>query len=155
MILFGWGHTMTRVFGPTFNYLCNHCHNEEYWILSRITTWFTLFFIPVFPYTVKYFLACPICQYGVELNSEQIEKIRPLAEINQLLLEGEITQEEYQTKVASLNGEKFPQKSTVAVEEVQALPTSTNDLKYCSECGKEVVREIKFCGNCGAHVAAV
>ena len=69
--IFGWGRQLKKKFGPVFKKMCSHCHNEDYWIFLRISTWFTLFFIPVIPYSWKYFLACPICEYGVYLKPAQ------------------------------------------------------------------------------------
>lgn len=152
MIIFGWGHTMVRNFGPAFRQHCNHCNNEEYWVLTRIMTWFTLFFIPVFPYSIKYFLSCPICQYGLTLEGEQIEKIKPLAEANQLLIDGKISEAEYRTKMNQLNGAAA---TPVEAEVVQpkALVSPDQKVGFCSECGAKVTDEIKFCGNCGIKVA--
>src|SRR3990167_6580332 len=98
MIIFGWGHQTIKNFGPTFKNHCSHCNNEEYWTLTRHTTWFTLFFIPIIPYSVKYFLSCPICQYGITLDNKQVEQIKPIAEANQLLIDGKITEVEYKNK---------------------------------------------------------
>jgi len=44
-IIFGWGRQSIKSIGVVFKNLCSHCHNEEYWIMTRIVTWFTLFFI--------------------------------------------------------------------------------------------------------------
>jgi len=55
MIIFGWGHQTIKNIGPTFKNHCSHCNNEDYWTLTKYTTWFTLFFIPVIPYSIKYF----------------------------------------------------------------------------------------------------
>lgn len=155
MIIFGWGHQMIKNFGPTFRHHCNHCNNDEYWVLTRIMTWFTLFFIPVFPYEIKYFLSCPICQYGLTLKKEQIDEIKPLAEANQLLVDGKITKEEYQNKINLLNSNQTQQISAPAdVKEVEHWVVSDNALlSFCADCGKELTKDIKFCGNCGVQVA--
>ena len=154
MIIFGWGHQMIKNFGPTFRSLCDHCNNEEYWVLTRIMTWFTLFFIPIFPYEIKYFITCPICRYGVELNREQIDKIKPLAEANQLLVDGKMKKEEYQTKLNSLDNNKPPSiETSTEVRDIEHKTLNNDDnLSFCSNCGKEVLEEIKFCGNCGTQI---
>ena len=146
---------MIKNFGPTFRRLCNHCNNEEYWVLTRIMTWFTLFFIPVFPYEIKYFLTCPICQYGVKLDRAQIDEIKPLAEANQLLVDGKITKEEYQAKINLLNGNS-PQQIEAPAKSIEVEHKVLNDaaaLSFCADCGKELTKEIKFCGNCGVQVS--
>ena len=40
-------------------------------------TWFTLFFIPVIPYEIKFFLTCPICQYGINRDTAQFHELKP------------------------------------------------------------------------------
>lgn len=152
MIIFGWGHQTTKNFGPTFKNHCNHCNNDEYWVLTRIMTWFTLFFIPVFPYSIKYFLSCPICQYGLTLDSKQIEQIKPIAEANQLLIDGKITEAEYKTQINQLEGGAPVHVEAETVEQ-KVLSGGNEDTSFCSECGTKVTKEIKFCGNCGVKVS--
>lgn len=148
MIIFGWGHQTTKNFGPTFKNHCSHCNNDEYWVLTRIMTWFTLFFIPVFPYSIKYFLSCPICQYGLTLDSKQTDEIKPIAVANQLLIDGKISESEYNIRVNQLgNGE--PAQTEAKVVETKALGGSSDNLVFCSECGTSITKEVKFCGNCG------
>ena len=152
MIIFGWGHQTTKNFGPTFKNHCSHCNNEEYWILNRIMTWFTLFFIPVFPYSIKYFLSCPICQYGLTLDSKQIEQIKPIAEANQLLIDGKITEAEYKVQMSQLDSGS-PTLIEAKTIEPKALSGGNENISFCSECGTEVTKEIKFCGNCCVKVS--
>ena len=157
-IFFGWGHTTKKLFGPVFKQVCNHCHNEEYWVLTRVRVWFTLFFIPVIPYENKYFLSCPICEYGLTLNPEQIRQLRPLAETNQLLVSGSISQTEYGSRIQALNGgETNPTQEEVSVRDVEVeTQTSEQDnqpRQFCSECGNKVIAEAKFCGKCGTSTS--
>jgi hypothetical protein len=39
-------------------------------------TWFTLFFIPVIPYSSKYCITCPNCGSYEELSKEEFERIK-------------------------------------------------------------------------------
>ncbi len=146
MIIFGWGRQTLTQLGIVYKNLCNHCHNEDYWILTRIRTWFTLFFIPVIPYSTEYFLSCPICKYGVTLNDEQVDTLKPLAELNQSLVDGKITDNEYYTAVNQLNGD-HPKEIESAEKEISATPSKP--LSYCANCGTGMTKELKFCGNCG------
>ena len=148
MIIFGWGFQTIKNFGPAFKNLCNHCNNEQYWVLTRIMTWFTLFFIPIFPYEITYRLSCPVCKYGLTLNQKQVSEIKPLAELNQLLVEGQITQEEYQVRLNRLNdGPSEPIEAEIV--ETKALTENVSSLSYCASCGGKVTEELRFCGNCG------
>ncbi len=151
MIIFGWGRQTIKQIGVTFKQICGHCKNEEYWVLSRIITWFTLFFIPVIPYSIKYFLSCPVCQYGLNLNQKQVDDIKPLAEINQMLLNGEITENDYQIRINQLNKEETNETTKIEITENNPLLSDSN-LNYCSNCGTNITKELKFCGNCGTQV---
>ena len=149
MIIFGW-RSIVKNIGVVFKRMCDHCHNEEYWVLTRITRWFTLFFIPVLPLESKYFLSCPICKYGFDLKGEQLKKIKPLAELNQLLVDGKITEPEYHTRLNLLNGDSA---QTVEARVIESQPLEIKGgLAYCASCGKQVTKELKFCGNCGSAV---
>lgn len=151
MIIFGWGRQTIKNIGIVFKNLCSHCHNEEYWVLTRIMTWFTLFFIPIIPYETKYHLSCPVCKYGLTLDDKQIQELRPIAETNQLLIDGKITQEEHQARVQQLHGGS-PDPVQVEIVETKALAEGEANLSYCSSCGTGITKELKFCGNCGTAV---
>jgi hypothetical protein len=75
MIIWGWRRIVTKI-GPRKAYHCNHCNNDGYWELVKIARWFTLFFIPIFPYQVKKVLMCPICQSYIELSNEEFQKLK-------------------------------------------------------------------------------
>lgn len=153
MIIFGWGRQTIKQIGVVFKKLCDHCNNEEYWILTRTITWFTLFFIPVIPYSVKYFLSCPVCKYGFDLNSKQVKEIKPLAEINQLLISGKINEFEYNSRINLLNGEINSDTSQIKVIENRIVPNGNAPLSYCGSCGTSIIKELKFCGNCGTQTS--
>lgn len=146
MIIFGWGRQTIKQIGVVFKQLCGHCNNEEYWVLTRMMTWFTLFFIPVFPYKIEYFLSCPICKYGFTLNHDQVNEIKPLAEANQLLIDKKISEQEYQQKIHFLNSE-----SSDPVE-VKNNKVDNQKFNYCGKCGSSLAKESKFCGNCGVSI---
>lgn len=151
MIIFGWGKQTIKNLGPVFKNLCNHCNNEQYWVLTKIMTWFTLFFIPIFPYEIKYHLSCPVCKYGITLDQKQTDELKPLAEINQLLVDGNINQEEYQARLKQLNnGNLTPTQEKIIDAEI--LIENKTTFSYCASCGNKITEELKFCGNCGTQV---
>ena len=73
MIIFGWGHERVKQIGPLSEKQCKNCNNQTNREMLKISTWFTLFFIPVFPYSIKYFKACPVCNVA-ELLEKEISK---------------------------------------------------------------------------------
>lgn len=83
------------------------------------------------------------------LDSKQIDEIKPIAEANQLLIEGKISETEYKTKINQL-GSGEPVKTEAKVIETKATSEEGGKLNFCSECGTSITKEIKFCGSCGA-----
>jgi hypothetical protein len=148
MIIFGWGFQTLKNLGPAFKNLCSNCNNEQYWILTRVITWFTIFFIPVIPYEIKHHLSCPICKYGLVLNQKQINEIKPLAVVNQLLVEGKISQEEYHARLNQLNGVS-PNNVQEKIMETKVVSDGNSSFSFCTNCGDKVTEESKFCGKCG------
>ena len=69
-IIWGFGHNRTKSFGVVGAAVCGRCNNNVQRGLLKVTTWFTLFFIPVIPYRTMYLLICPICGQPEELTKE-------------------------------------------------------------------------------------
>jgi len=151
MIIFGWGHQTIKKIGVVYKNNCSHCNNEVYLELARYRTWFTLFFIPVIPYKTKYFLGCPICQYGVTLSGDQLETIRPLAEANKLLIDGQISEAEYKRKIDQLGGEKT-ETEEVRKKNLTGRANQTERINFCSVCGAKINMKSNFCGKCGNKI---
>lgn len=156
MIIFGWGRQTIWNVGAVFRQLCSNCHNDEYWILIRRTTWFTLFFIPVIPYKTEWLLLCPVCKFGIELNAEQVKKFRPIAEINKELTDGKITEEQYTSKIHALETDIPSVEVVGSTSDSVTLPVSAQEIeqsnaKFCGECGKDLLPEGKFCTHCGTQ----
>lgn len=140
-IFFGWGRQTIKNFGPVFENQCTNCNSKKYWNLVRSTTWFTLFFIPVIPYEVKYYLLCPACEHGIQLDRQKYYELKIIAENNKALINGQITQAQYISNVSSVSAGSSATNNTVA---------SNNGV--CGNCGKQHAAGIKFCKNCGAKL---
>ena len=70
-IIWGWGKKTIKKYGQDIEqYACGNCGNAIFYELFKVRTWFTLFFIPMIPYSTKYLYLCPICQKGYELQKE-------------------------------------------------------------------------------------
>ncbi|MCD4761558.1 zinc-ribbon domain-containing protein [bacterium] len=131
---------------------CSHCNNEDYWQLVKMTTWFSLFLIPLIPYENKYMLICPICEYGVKLNSDQFSEYKPIADANTELVKGNITPEEYHRR---LNPGKAAQQNNVIEGETVKEKAKVKDsakLIYCAHCGNKNFKEANFCKDCGKDI---
>ncbi len=160
MIIFGWGHQMRKKLGPVFKHHCDHCNNEDYWILHKISVWFTLFFIPVFPYERNFLLLCPICTYGIKLDSNQFKQFAPIALNNNALIEGRITEEQYNEEMKLLSsGAEEAEVIEAKAEDIEPREKTKSKKKpvpnadaFCTECGSKVAGKGKFCAQCGSSL---
>jgi len=74
-IIWGFGKKTVKSYGlmPLRN--CMRCSNATQYEVLKVTTWFTLFFIPIIPYRVERFLVCPICRAAQAVTKEDFERI--------------------------------------------------------------------------------
>ncbi len=73
--LFGWGKQTRKYLSEQEFELCRYCHKSKL-KLVEITSWATIFFIPIIPYKTKYLLACGNCECSYELSDELVDRIR-------------------------------------------------------------------------------
>ena len=69
--IIGLGSQTRKEYGKTPAQLCGRCHNNTKRAIAKVTSWFSLFFIPIFPYKSQYLLVCPICGNARELEEEE------------------------------------------------------------------------------------
>lgn len=74
--IFGWGRQTVKNHGPVNVYHSNRCNNNGNWVLYSRKTWFTLFFIPVIPYSSEYLMLCPVCNHGVTLDKVKFDELK-------------------------------------------------------------------------------
>ena len=103
-VIFGWGFTTNHVFGAVFPLLCPNCHNEQFWVLKRIRRWFTLFFIPIFPYESNHVLQCPICGVGREMSGIELKRAKLFAETNGAYQTGTLGEEDFSARLELISG---------------------------------------------------
>ena len=127
LIIFGWGFTTTKVLGAVFPLLCPNCHNEQFWVLKRIRRWFTLFFIPTFPYESTHALMCPICGVGRELSGVELKRVKLFAETNSAYQAGTLGEVEHSARLEAISTASDGQvnKGLVFVTSVPILPSVT------------------------------
>ena len=66
------------------------CWTLDLWQLARSTTWFTLFWMRVFPYIHQDFLICPKCGRGLELRRQGATVARSLIPVAEQFARGAI-----------------------------------------------------------------
>lgn len=141
-IIYGWGRTTTKRFGPVFENFCSNCNSKEYWELCKITVWFTIFFIPLIPYEIKYFLLCPVCECGIKLDRQKFDELHILATSNVALINGQITQSQYVKNLYQPSAGYPVQKNQIVI----------NNNDGCFNCNQQNAPGAKFCKNCGVRL---
>lgn len=76
-ILFGT-RRMRKSLG-TVMLLCQRCQRPSAHAVFKVHTWFTLFFIPIFPFSVKYATACPMCGATSQIDKAHAEQLESAA----------------------------------------------------------------------------
>lgn len=63
-----------RVKGRSTKYIhCQNCGMDSQWQLTNVWTWFTLYYIPLFPVWKKKMLFCPSCSCGIKIGKKNQE----------------------------------------------------------------------------------
>jgi uncharacterized protein (DUF983 family) len=124
-IIFGWGRQTRTEFGSTMLIQCPHCNNTKFWDLIKLRTWFTLFFIPLIPYSSEVLLVCPVCAHGLGLDDSQMAKAIQLNELTRKLLQEEMGQDEYLARASQIEVLQLP----------GASGESTGNGNVCPQCG--------------------
>lgn len=70
-IIWGTRHLEKELGNTQKTYQCSHCNNASRYRVFRRRTWFALFWIPIIPLSSKYFVTCPICNYGNKIKKEE------------------------------------------------------------------------------------
>jgi hypothetical protein len=60
--------------------ICGQCGTPAAQVVIRVSTWFSLFFIPVVPLGSKYFSTCTLCGKSMKLVKEQALHMVAVAE---------------------------------------------------------------------------
>jgi transcription elongation factor Elf1 len=76
IFIFGVGYTKTYNYRAEKEFECPRCGNNVFLNLTKITKWFTMFFIPVFPYETKYIISCPDCKYEVSVDKIKFDNLK-------------------------------------------------------------------------------
>jgi len=58
------------------------CRKKTFHGVVKVTKWFTLFFIPVIPFSSRLYIGCNVCGLRNELTGEQKEKMFELISKN-------------------------------------------------------------------------
>lgn len=89
MIIWGFGKVTKKIIGKLMVRTCSHCNTTSAWELCLMRTWFTLFFIPIIPYSKRYCISCNNCGSYIELPKEEYLKYKAALESG--VTQGELT----------------------------------------------------------------
>ncbi len=84
--------------GVEVNY-CNNCKENSEWELNKISHYFTLFFIHLFPHSNYYWLHCPICKVGLKLYKKDAKDYVEISKIKLQYLKKEISCNQYEIEI--------------------------------------------------------
>ena len=102
IFIFDWGHETRKVIGPLSQEDVFIKVPSEFVDLVRIKSWFRAFIIPTIPTSTRYFLIAAENNQRMEINKTDFEKLRPLAELNNLVIKEQISEEEYNERRAKI-----------------------------------------------------
>ena len=103
IFIFDWGYKTQNRIGPVAREDIPFNISPEFVDLVRIRFWFRAFFIPTIPTRTGYFFLSEKDGFNLEIAKSDFEKYKPLAELNNKVVLGSISQEEYEEMRRNLN----------------------------------------------------
>lgn len=74
MIIFGWRATIKLIVAiPQSTGYC--CSTESAKRVVRRKKWFTIFFIPIIPYSTKYYMECVACGKTTKVSLDEMKEL--------------------------------------------------------------------------------
>lgn len=74
MLIFGFGDKKTQFLGNIGMMDCPRCNNTANWPIHKERSYFSLFFIPLIPYSTRFLLSCPVCREAREITAEEKDR---------------------------------------------------------------------------------
>jgi len=102
-LLFGWGKKTVKNYGDLFPMKCPQCNNTVYYKLIKLTTWFSVFFIPIIPYEKKNLLMCGVCNNSTQLKRGKLDQAKTLLLHTQAFQEDQIDSDTYYQHIQDAN----------------------------------------------------
>jgi hypothetical protein len=112
VIIFGYHGGKRKDLGEALPLHCPRCNNATTYRWMSVTSWFSLFFIPLIPLKRRDYLVCPICTRAIELTRDRREMAANLVALASRFRSGELSQEDYLAQVRTVGG----------ISQLEALP---------------------------------
>jgi len=97
-----WGYTTEKEIGPISKDDIHLDSPTDFVQLIRVKIWFRAFFIPIIPTQVHYYFLSEKDRLRHEICKEDFERYKPMAELNNLVVNNKISEEEYESKWSNL-----------------------------------------------------
>jgi hypothetical protein len=104
MIIFGYHGGKRKDLGEALPMSCPRCNNLTTYRWMSVTSWFSLFFVPLIPLRRHDYLVCPICTRAVELTRDQREMAANLVSLTRRFRAGELAQDDYLAQLRAVGG---------------------------------------------------
>lgn len=104
MIIFGYRGGKRKDLGEALPIRCPQCNNLAFYRYMSVTSWFSLFFIPVIPLKRRDYLVCPICTRALALRKDQREMAARLVELTTRFRAEQLSEADYQAQLRALTG---------------------------------------------------
>lgn len=83
LIILGSSHSSKIIATANKQLKCSHCNNIVFLNFIKYFDWCTLYWIPLFSMHTEYRIECPICSYGLKIETKMAkEKISELKKNN-------------------------------------------------------------------------
>lgn len=103
IFIFDWGYKPQSRIGPVAREDLPFNVAPDFVDLIRVRFWFRAFFIPTIPTRTQYFFVSEKDAFRLEISKLDFEKYKPLADLNNKVVLGSISEEEYEAKRRNLN----------------------------------------------------
>jgi len=74
LIFFGWGGNLKPVADAGIM-KCPNCKNYTPWQLRKLTKAVRVYFIPILPYSTKYYFVCSVCEAAFEADETKVKDV--------------------------------------------------------------------------------
>lgn len=81
-----WGtRAMRKIVAHNGPFTCTGCFGVSQFPVVRTATWFTLFWIPIFPFSFQYNQVCPHCGQQYPIEKQQAKELAQAAKAQKQL----------------------------------------------------------------------
>ncbi len=122
MIIFGYRGGKRKDLGEALAIRCPRCNNTTFYHSMSVTSWFSLFFIPVIPLKRRDYLVCPVCTRALALRKDQRELASNLVELTARYRSGALAQPEYDRQMGALRAAMATEPAALQEASIAELP---------------------------------